>query len=261
MSRVGAEVDQWKRLETYRQRYPMETRLDQVVSLERSLKRRQARATLLHRRLDELNEQTTDVLEELRAIEGEIDGSRATGALLIEQIIDEVRTEMGEGWSPTPVRGFRVWSIQKNRVMGNQVHWETPTLEGRCLREIPGEDLPHPVSRCGPPACGIYAVKSLELFAPGVAAGVIHNSVVGVIAMRGKVIEHENGYRAQKATAIALSANDGAQRLTTDDPGAIEDFFANPTGVLSDCEPLGPPEHNPAREFLESAHSKEDIWT
>ena len=260
MPRVGAEVDQWERLETYRQRYPMDDRIAQVLSLEKSMSRRRARAAALTRRLDDLQTQLAEVRSELRAVDAEIEGSRSTGALLIEEIIEEVRTEMGEAWSPTPVMGFRVWSIKDNRVMGNQIHWPTPTLESRCLREIPGEDLPHPVSRCGPPACGIYAVKDLGSFAPGVARGVIHHSVVGIVAMCGKVVEHEAGYRAQKATAIAISANDGEHRLMTTDPGAIEDLFSDPARTLAGAESSGPAEDNPTREFLESTYMKEEEW-
>lgn len=40
---------------------------------------------------------------------------------------------MGEAWSPTAVRGFRVWRIQDNQVMGNQIHWAAPTLVRECL--------------------------------------------------------------------------------------------------------------------------------
>ena len=261
MPRVGVEVDQWERLETYRQRYPIDDRLGQVLSLEKSINRRKARAAALIRRNADLQKELATVQRELRAVDAEIVGSRDAGALLIEEIVDAVRIEMGEAWSPTPVKGFRVWSIKDNTIMGNQVDWPTPTLESRCLREIPGEDLPHSVARCGPPACGIYAVKDLDKFAPGVAGGVIHHSVVGIVAMHGKVVEHEEGYRSQKATAIAVSANDGEHRLITTDPATIEELFSDPAGALAGSDALGPTEQNPTRDFLVSAYQKEDKWT
>lgn len=258
---VGSEVDQWQRLEVYRQRYTIEHRLAPIVSLEKSLSRREMKSAALARRLDQLEGQIGQVRSELAAVEAEIEGSRQAGALLIEEILDQVQIELGETWSPSPMRGFRVWRIDDGRVMGNQVPWDSPTLTSRCLRELPGDDLPHPVDRCGPPACGIYAVKHLDMFPPGVAGGVIHNSVVGVVAMQGKVVEHEDGYRAQKATAIALSANDGRRRLLTADPGEIETLFSDPAGALSHAEPMRSTADSPTREFLESVQAKENPWT
>jgi len=261
MARVGVAIDQWRRLDTYRQRYRIDDRLAPLDSLEKSLNRRRMRAAALTRRLEELESLLVEVRGELRAVESEIEGSRQTGALLIEEILDRVQIEMGEAWSPRPVMGYRVWRIEDNRILGNQVHWASPTMSSECLRENPGDDLPHSVDRCGPPACGIYAVKDLDAFPSSVAEGAIHNSVVGVVAMFGKVVEHEEGYRSQSATAVAVSANDGRRRLTTTDPHRINDLFDDPAGALAMAEPVGPPGENPTRPFLETALIKEEQWT
>ncbi len=260
MPRVGARVDQWKRLEIYRQRYEIEDRIAPLASLEKSITRRRMRSTALKRRLAELREMLADVRSELAAVDAEIEGSVRTGALLIEELLDQIQLEMGEGWSPAPVLGYRVWRIESHKVMGNQVHWDSPSLESRCLREIPGEDLPHPVSRCGPPACGIYAVKDLDVFPSDVARGQIHNTVVGVVALRGKVIEHEEGYRSQRATAVAVSANDGRHRLMTTDPGEIESLFSDPLDACARADRLGRAGESPTRAFLESAIAEERTW-
>lgn len=261
MARVGIEIDQWTRLDIYRQRYRIDERLAPLDSLEKSLNRRRLRAAALNRRLEELESLIVEVRGELRAVESEIEGSRQTGALLIEEILDRVQIEMGEAWSPRPILGYRVWRIEDNRILGNQVHWTSPTMVSKCLRKTPGDDLPHSVDRCGPPACGIYAVKDLDMFPPGVAGGAIHNSVVGVVAMFGKVVEHDDGYRSQKATAVALSANDGRRRLLTTDPDEIENLFSDPAKALAMAEPLGPPGENPTRAFLETVPIEEDQWT
>lgn len=260
MFRVGEEVDQWQRLEIYRQRYSIEDRLDVIASLEKSLYRRTRRSSALARRLAELEDQISEVRSELTAVESEIEKSEATGALLIEEILDQVQIDMGEAWSPTPVIGFRVWRIEDNRVMGNQLPWLTPTMGSRCLREIPGEDLPHSVERCGPPACGVYAVKNLDMFPSDVADGDIRRSVVGVVAMSGKVIEHEEGYRARSATAVAVAANDGRHRLLTTDPRLIEELFEDPERTLADPPSVRGPDTKQTREFLESVTTKEDQW-
>lgn len=199
--------------------------------------------------------------DELDAIDNEIEGVRQVGSLFIEELLDEIQSEMEEAWSPTPVHGFRVWRIEDNKIMGNRVHWASTTLESCCLRDIPGEDLPHPVEVCGPPACGIYAVKDLEFFPPEVARGDIHESVVGVVAMYGKVIEHENGYRARKATAVAVSANDGRRRLLTDDVGVIDELFANPERAMVENGRLLDDSTDTTTDFLKSIRAKEELWT
>lgn len=261
MFRVGESVDQWQRLEIYRQRYPIEDRLDPITSLEKSLNRRRMRSAALARRLADLKRQIVEVRTELAAVESEIDKSRGAGALLLEEILDQVQRDMGEAWSPTPVTGFRVWRIEDNRVKGNQLPWLSPTMVSRCLRDIPGEDLPHPIDRCGPPACGIYAVKDLDMFPADVANGEIRRSVVGLVAMSGKVIEHDEGYRAYSATAIAVAANDGERRLLTTDPNEVERLFENPERVLAGAPPMEDPNITETREFLESLRTKEDTWT
>lgn len=253
--------DQWRRLDVYRQRYRIDDRLEPLTALEQSMRRRRVRSAALSRRLQELETMVAEARHELSAVASEIEGTRRAGALLIEDVLDQVQAEMGEAWSPRPVHGYRVWRIEDNAVMGNQVHWESPALESKCLREIPGEDLPHSVDRCGPPACGIYAVKDLEMFPPEVSRGAIHHSVVGVVAMSGKVIEHESGYRSQRATAVAVSVNDGRRRLMTDEAEIIESLFADPHEVMADATPAQRDEESPTREFLASIRERQEQWT
>jgi hypothetical protein len=255
------QADQWKRLDVYRQRYRIDDRLTQLTSLEQSIRRRRVRSAALTRRLEDLEKMVTEVHAELSAISAEIDGTRRAGALLIEEVLEQVQAEMGEAWSPRPIHGYRVWRIEDSAIMGNQVHWESPTLESRCLREIPGDDLPHAVDRCGPPACGIYAVKDLGVFPPEVAKGAIHQSVVGVVAMSGKVVEHESGYRSQRATAVAVSVNDGRSRLLTDDPEIIELLFADPREAMALARRTESEEDPPTTEFLASIRERQEQWT
>jgi hypothetical protein len=261
MSSPLPQGDQWRRLDVYRQRYRIDDRLEPLTALEQSMRRRRMRSAALSRRLADLEKMVAEAQRELSAVASEIEGTRRAGALLIEEVLDQVQAEMGEAWSPTPVHGYRVWRIEDNTIMGNQLHWESPTLESECLREIPGEDLPHSVDRCGPPACGIYAVKDLEMFPREVARGVIRHSVVGVVAMSGKVIEHESGYRSQRARAVAVSANDGRRRLMTDEPEVIDSLFADPHNVMANATPAHSDEKSPTREFLTSIRERREQWT
>jgi hypothetical protein len=133
-------------------------------------------------------------------------------------------------------------------------------LVSRCLRGLSGEDLPHPVSRCGPPACGIYAVKSLDMFAHDLARGAVDRTIVGVVGMTGKVIEHEDGYRAQAATVVAIVARNRGFRLISDDPDVIEDLFDDPLGTMTRAGSGWAGVTDDSRPFLESAQSKEEQW-
>ncbi|MGD2100809.1 MAG: hypothetical protein PVG83_01090 [Acidimicrobiia bacterium] len=263
MSRVGAErvAESWRQLAIYRQRYEIEDQIEPLSSLEQSIKRRQARTTGLTRTLEALQQEVEKVRCELGAVQTEIAGSRAAGALLIDEILDRVREETGEAWSPAAIRGFRIWRIAEGKVMGNQVHWPEPALTSRCLRDVPGEDIPHSVDRCGPPACGIYAVKRLDLFPDDVASGRIDKSIVGVVAMRGKVIEHELGYRAAEAEVVALTARIGDLSALTEDPSQIRAIFDDPTAALDDMGERRQPEPSAVRELLETARAKEEQWT
>ena len=255
------QADQWRRLDVYRQRYRIDDRLEPLTALEQSMRRRQVRSAALSRRLEDLEKMVGEVRSELSAIASEIDGTRRAGALLIEEVLDQVQADMGEAWSPGPVLGYRVWRIEDNAIMGNQVHWESPTLESKCLREIPGDDLPHAVDRCGPPACGIYAVKDLAMFPSEVSRGAIHHSVVGLVAMSGKVVEHEAGYRSQRATAVAVSVNDGRDRLLTDEPEIIEWLFADPGAAMTRAVPARNDEQPPTTEYLAMIRERQEQWT
>lgn len=253
--------DQWRRLETYRQRYQIEDRLGPIQSLEKSLARRQSRRAALNRRIAELEQALGEALGELRAVDAEITGARVAGALLIAQVLDEVREEMGETWSPAPVRGFRVWRIDDNVVKGSQVAWPTPSLSSVCLRQLPGEDLPHPMSSCGPPACGIYAVKDLDRFPTDVGDGMMDRSILGVVGLTGKVIEHRDGYRGQHGTVMAMSVNHWNRWLLTGDIGLIAEFFANPRDVMFGAGDKSKPDPTEVRLFLEANRDEERSWT
>lgn len=262
MTRVDAErtAQAWETLQIYRERYPIDHLLEQVDSLERSIARRQERHHALRRRLGDLEKRLSETRAELRAITNEITGSRATGALLIEDILDRVRQDNDERWSPTPLRGYRVWRIESGAIWGNQVPWPEPRLEGRCLRSIPGEDIPHPSGRCGPPACGIYAVKDLDMFPASVGRCEMRDIAVGVVGLTGKVIEHELGFRAQRASVVALAIHHRGTRVSTNQAPEIEALFRAPGDAVERLGNHGVSSPNEAKAFLERS-LKEDQWT
>jgi hypothetical protein len=256
-----AIVGRRKRLETYRQRYQIEDRIGPVLSLERSIDRRRARLDALSRRLVELEALLADTRAQVRSVEAELRGSAAAGVLLIDEIIDQVRQDNHEAWSPNPVIGYRVWRIEGDRVLGNQVHWPTPALDSRCLRKVPGDDVPHATWRCGPPACGIYTVKTLDMFPDDVADCRIDRSVVGIVGLSGKVVEHIHGYRGQHAGVKAVIARLDERTMRTGDPAEIAALFNAPASAVAALGTTGQHPFGEARGFLEEQHEQEMKWT
>lgn len=248
----------WDQLATYRDRYQITHLLGPIDSLEKSIHRRELRSMALARRIEELEKDLAGARSELGAVRAEIEGSRTTGALLIEEILDRVRIDQGEAWSPNPFRGFRVWRIHEKAIWGNQVVWPEPKMEGRCLRSIPGDDVPHSVTRCGPPACGIYAVKNLDMFPPEIGATEMRDSVVGVVALSGKVVEHELGYRASQARVLAVAVNRGGRRRLFMSQDEITDLFRDPIGTVEDRSE--DEESSEVRRILEAIQKEEKSW-
>jgi hypothetical protein len=107
--------------------------------------------------------------------------------------------------SSSVVFAYRAWGIAQNRLRGVCVAWPVPTVMARCLdygRRADASDVPHTDGSCGPPPCGIYATKTAA--AALEALEVKGPLALGVVALSGKVVEHEHGYRAAEATAVSM---------------------------------------------------------
>jgi hypothetical protein len=150
-------------------------------------------------------------------------------------------------WSPTPILGFRVWEVG-TRLRGARKPWRTPTYDAECVRRGAGphgDEIPHTDGSCGKPACGIYATKDpdplLDYWGPGRA--------IGVVEMSGKVVEHDFGYRARRATAVFMVMSWAGGEEVASTPAEVTDMFADPQGwldrrrkmgVLGAVPPVGP---------------------
>lgn len=108
----------------------------------------------------------------------------------------------------TPLRGYRCWAIKDNRRLSSTnfvMPWE------------PGKPVEASCQRCGNPpstwhcgvigrGCGIYAwhrpeyLDSIARFSP--------YRVWGVVEGWGRVVWHENGWRAQFGRMVALAESD-----------------------------------------------------
>jgi hypothetical protein len=120
--------------------------------------------------------------------------------------------------------GFRHWHVDGGRLFSIGRHplddVECPSGAGGFgriewpvsgLTALPCRDGPAPGFGC---SCGVYATSDLR--DPGAAwrsGPHYERHVIGAVALWGRVVEHETGYRAQHARPVALLEGYGAQRV------------------------------------------------
>jgi hypothetical protein len=120
--------------------------------------------------------------------------------------------------------GFRHWNVEDGRLFSIGRHPLTdvdcPSGAGALgriewpvsgLTALPCRDGPAPAFDC---SCGVYATSDLR--DPGAAwrsGPHYERHMIGAVALWGRVVEHETGYRAQHARPIALLEGYGAQRV------------------------------------------------
>jgi hypothetical protein len=117
------------------------------------------------------------------------------------------------------------------------------------------EGVPHSDGRCGRLGCGVYALKEAAMLTgPARGAAARPGVVLGAVALTGKVVEHELGYRAQYARAIAAGALWRTRMVVSGDPAWIDRLFADPVVTLDGPCP-GPAEEigNRPRRLLVGA--------
>ena len=131
-----------------------------------------------------------------------------------------------EFWSPRPVLGFRMWDV-RGRLQGAFQAWDRPVRVARCVSgrtERDDGEVPHTDGRCGQPPCGIYAFREpAQLLASfGLPEG-SRRRVYGLVALSGKVVEHERGYRGQRASVVAAAVVGGGRLVRVE---GIERMFS-----------------------------------
>jgi len=98
-------------------------------------------------------------------------------------------------WSPEPVIGWREWANNAGILTGMYGRpWHSKTYEAPCDRTHPA-----PQWDC---TCGVYAVPTPPF-----------GAVVGRVELTGTVIEHEHGYRAERAKITHLWVPDAATEV------------------------------------------------
>lgn len=178
---------------------------DQVTQIHTAQRRHRFALDLLNAELDQLIERrrvTLDSIDSLSRLQREI----------LKRAIDDERRRRREAWSPTAILGFRAWLTDSQHLRGAFSRWTQPSAEATCLTVSEVDEVPHTDGRCGTPPCGIYALKKADGLAR-VTGWPTASMALGLVALTGKVVEHELGYRAQKAEILALTIRYDGGRL------------------------------------------------
>ncbi len=141
-----------------------------------------------------------------------------------------------EFWSPQSVLAFRMWEL-RGRLQGAWRAWDRPFREARCVSGRTERDdgaVPHTDGRCGHPPCGIYACKEpAQLLASfGLPEG-SRRRVYGLVALSGKVVEHERGYRGQRATVVAAAVVGRGLLIRVEGNERLLSLFAAPDDAVA----------------------------
>ena len=195
------------------------TEIDGARRLEGKALQRRARAATLFR-------QITQLQQEAEALEQEATGYERGIQALLGSVVDRIEHGHGPSWSPWPVFGYRIWSIEKDGLHGAWVHWRSTELTATC-RNGSLEDVPHDNRRCGPPSCGIYAVKRIGTLLNNYPIEDPGNFAIGLVALSGRVVEHTRAYRALQARVVAIGAVVGRRMILTSDRQRLHEIFAD----------------------------------
>ena len=165
-------------------------------------------------------------------------------------------------WSPTPILAFRAWNIEQFLV-GVARPWKSPTYVAGCIvkgTERMDDKVPHTDGRCGQPPCGIYATKLAETIASWWALE--DHTAFGLVALSGRVVEHETGYRAAEATALSVIVRVDNAFATFTGETAVAALFRNPwIAIERNEEWVGPSPGNRAHAIVANYLSDEKSRT
>lgn len=211
-------------------------------------------------RLERLEHEVAAVLAEIDRLEDEVRGREQALTLLLGHVVGRLERLHRDAWSPTPIAAYRLWAMRAGRLVGARNRWVRPEYVATCATH--GEGAPHADGRCGRLGCGIYATKEL---APLLAMHVqpdSHSYVAAVVAFTGRVVEHEQGYRGERAEVTAAFAVWPDRVLATVDAERIAALFTACDRLPSDwCEPWRADSPFPHLiEFLTQHAEEEPAW-
>ena len=208
-----------RRAHAYRDRYGDLQVLAPLDRLDHAIATRLARVEHLQRIADE-------VLSDIKGLELEIRGIELSVEAFLGEVLPDIARRFNEGWSPTPVLGFRLWAAGESGIRGVREHWNEPKLSAACTESSDTSEIPHTDGRCGRLGCGVYAAKDAARLLSEFSPALRSSFVVGMVGLAGKVVEHEHGYRGAEAHVIAAAAVANMSAALISDPADISNLFA-----------------------------------
>lgn len=188
------------------------------------------------RRYEQLAEEQERIQQEMDAMTGEVRRIESWLEFCLEDVIARVREKHSEGWSPTPVLGYRLWAVGRDALHGVKMPWPARSLSATCLTRPFGGEIPHSDGRCGRLGCGVYAAKTVDPLYTEFDVSAIGDVALGLVALTGKVVEHDDGYRGAEATVVALGASLGKHLLLSSDPQMLDAVFEDPAVIRRERE-------------------------
>ncbi len=243
------------RVNQFRDRYGDLPEFEPLERLDHAIAARRAR-------LSHLRGIAAEIDADIKVVETELSGIERGIEALLGDVLPRVERQFQEAWSPTPVLGYRIWAWSNGELHGVRTRWETPTLEATCETTRSRVEIPHSDGRCGRLGCGIYAAKDVHRLLDEFAPALRSSFAVGLVALSGKVVEHEHGYRGASATVVALVAVDSMRAELAADPEHLREVFAG--GRLTESSvslPDRPALFNVIVEYLTEQERRQDPWT
>ncbi len=182
--------------------------------------------------LAEIRKQIAELEERARVIESELEGFGKGMLVLVREEIAAYESEFPEAWSPTGVPGFRIWVLDEGRLVGARRPWTDPEFEARCNAFPDSDEIPHTDERCGRLGCGVYATRDLRPLLDSHVRESDRGYAAGRVEMSGKVVEHEDGYRAQRATVVSIALIGRNRQVCSSEPQVIRAVFRDPDAAL-----------------------------
>jgi hypothetical protein len=208
---------------------------ERVERLETRMEGRRRRIASLHYEITAARRRLEELEAEERRAAAELAGYERGLEALLSEAISRVERIAEPSWTPVPVVGYRMWTIQRLRLRGARAVWETAEYRATCRLAAAGrtEGVPHSDGRCGRLGCGVYALKEAAMLVGAARSAAARPGVVlGAVALTGKVVEHDSGYRARYARAIAAGALWRNRMVVSCDPAWIDRLFADPVVTL-----------------------------
>jgi hypothetical protein len=204
--------------------------------------------------LAEIRKEIAELERRAEVIESELREFGQGVAALAREEIAEYERSFPETWSPTPVLGFRLWMLNDNKLVGARQVWETPSFVASCVAYPDLDEIPHTDGRCGRLGCGVYATKEFDSLLEHHVRESDRSYAAGSVAMTGKVVEHEDGYRAAQAEVVALALIGDDREVYTTDRDLIAEAFGDPLAILG---ARSVPLRTPVLEHITTHLSKE----